>query len=248
MSEKVKYPFLDFLKISLISFIVPLYICLLIFLLFEFIVMELFQFSTIFHILSLAILFLGLYYLYLILLIEFVALWVRKWNKRSPPQQGVFKRELDDFSKPEAIMLKYYHKRGFIIKFPIWLSSKSPFPWLVNRALRRIGHNKLSNNVIYCDAYVGLEFTIIGDNTFFYPTSTISSHAVNSIFGKISIIKIIFGNNTIFYPGVVAGPGVITLDKNTFLPNSVLPKNWRSKIEEAQFQGSPARRIPVKDE
>jgi hypothetical protein len=170
---------------------------------------------------------------------------VRIWNKKSPPAEGVFKRVLEDEDSKEGKMMKYYHKRGFIIKFPMWLTSKSPFPWLVNRVLRRVSHNNLGKNVIYCDAYVGLEFTELGDNAFIYPTSALSSHAVNTIFGKISIMKITMGKNTTLYPGIIMGPNALTTDNNVIFPNTVLHKNWRGKPNKFYYQGSPGRPIDV---
>jgi len=247
-SEKtVELPALDFFKINFISFLVPLYICLGIFLLFEFGFIRTFSVPLIVHLFSLSILLILLYYVYIIILIEFVALWVRYWNKKSPPRQGVFARELKDLTSSEGIMMKYYHKRGFIIKFPIWLTSKSPFPWLLNRVLRKIGHNKIGKNVIYCDGYAGLEFTDLGDNTFIYPTSALSSHAVNTIFGKITMMEMKLGKNTTVYPGSIVGPNAITTNNNVIYPNTVLHKNWRGKPGKFYYQGSPGRPIDVEN-
>ena len=239
----VELPVLDFFKINFISFLVPLYICLGFFLLFEYGFIIPLSIPLEIHFLMLPGFLFVLYFLYLILLIEFTALWVRRWNKKSPPAEGVFKRVLEDNDSKEGKMMRYYHKRGFIIKFPMWLTSKSPFPWLVNRALRRIGHNKLGKNVIYCDAYVGLEFTELGDNVFIYPTSALSSHAVNTIFGKISMMKIIMGKNTTLYPGIIMGPNALTTENSVIFPNTVLHKNWRGKPDKFYYQGSPGRPI-----
>jgi len=244
--QVVELPALDFFKINFISFLVPLYICLGIFLLFEYGFVNLFSIPISIHFLFLPGFLLLLYYLYLVLLIEFTAYWARRWNNKSPPKQGVFKRVLDDLNSEEGKMMKYYHKRGFIIKYPMWITSKSPFPWLVNRALRKIGHNKIGKNVIYCDAFVGLEFTDLGDNVFFYPTSALSSHAVNTIFGKITMMEIKLGKNTTFYPGVIAGPNAVAEDDNVIFPNTVLHKNWRGKPEKRYYQGSPGRPIEIK--
>ena len=243
--QVVELPALDFFKINFISFLVPLYACLAVFLLFEYGFIIFFSIPLFYHILLLPVVFLFLYYLYLILLIEFSAIWVRKWNKKSPPIEGVFRRVLDDVQGEEGKMIKYYHKRGFIIKYPMWLTSKSPFPWLVNRTLRRVSHNKLGKNVIYCDSYVGLEFTDLGDDVFIYPTSALSSHAVNTIFGKISIMTIKLGNETTFYPGIIAGPNALTTDKNVIFPNTVLHKNWRGKPNQLYYQGSPGKPIEI---
>jgi len=237
----VELPAADFFKINFICFLVPLYLCLCFFLLFEYFIINLFSIPPFIHFLILPGFFVLLYYLYLITLIEVSALWVRRWNKKSPPQQGVFTRVLDDINSPEGKMIKYYHKRGFIIKYPMWLTSKSLFPWLVNRTLRRISHNKIGKNVIFCDAYVGLEFTDVGDNVFIYPSSGYSSHAVNSIFGKLTILEVKFGEYTTLYPGIIAGPNAITEANNVIYPNSILHKNWRGKSGKYYYQGNPAR-------
>ncbi|MFX1376644.1 MAG: hypothetical protein ACFFA0_12610 [Promethearchaeota archaeon] len=241
----VELPAFDFFKINFISFLVPFYVCLGLFLLFEYFFINLFSISILIHFLTLPGFLFLLYYIYLIILIEFSAIWTRSWNKKSPPQQGVFARVLDDINSPEGKLIKYYHKRGFIIKFPMWLTSKSPFPWLVNRTLRRISHNKIGKNVIYCDAYVGLEFTDIGDNTFIYPSTGLSSHAVNTIFGKITMLEIKLGENTTIYPGDIIGPNAITEDNNVIYPNTVLHKNWRGKTGKLYYQGSPGRPIEI---
>ncbi|MFX0146812.1 MAG: hypothetical protein ACFE8E_03575 [Candidatus Hodarchaeota archaeon] len=243
----VKLPALDFFKINIISFLVPLYVCLGLFLLFEYGLIDLvLGFDNVLHIIILPGFLFLLYYIYLILIIEFTALWTRRWNKKYPPEQGVFARVLDDPNSPEGKMIKYYHKRGFIIKLPMWLTSKSPFPWLVNRTLRRVGHNKIGKNVIYCNSYVGLEFTDLGDNVFFYPTSGLSSHEVNTIFGKITMMEIKISKNTTFYPGDIMGPNALTTENNVIFPNTVLHKNWRGKPNEFYYQGSPGRPIEIK--
>ena len=244
--QTVDLPALDFFKINFLSVIIPVYPCLGIFLLFEYFFITLFSIPLFIHILLLPPFLLALYYLYLIFLIEFTTLWASYWHRKSPPVQGVFKRVLDDVKSPEGKLIKYYHKRGFIIKYPMWLTSKSMWPWLVNRTLKKIGHNKIGKNVIYCDGYVGLEFTDVGDNVFIYPTSALSSHAVNSIFGKITMLEIKLGKNTTFYPGIIAGPNAVTSDNNVIFPNTVLHKNWRGKPGVFYYQGSPGKPIEVK--
>ncbi len=244
--QTVELPALDFFKINFICFLVPLYVCLGLFLLFEYGFINLFSIPDIVHLILLPLFLFSLYYIYLIILIEFTALWVRNWNKKSPPKEGVFPRVLTNVKSEEGQMMKYYHKRGFIIKFPLWLTSKSPFPWLINRSLRRISHNKIGKNVIFSDAYAGLEFTDIDDNTFIYPTSALSSHAVNSIFGKITILEVKIGKNNTLYPGIIMGCGASTTDNNVIYPNTVLHKNWRGKPGKFYYQGSPGRPIEIK--
>ncbi|MFX1381478.1 MAG: hypothetical protein ACFFBP_03470 [Promethearchaeota archaeon] len=242
-SQTIEFGVWYFFSLNLISFLVPFYTCLGLFLLFEFFIISIDLISSVIHFLLLPGFLLFLYYLYLIILIETAAIFTRRWNKKSPPKQGVFKRDFKDKKSEIGRIIHYYHKRGYIIKFPMWLTSKSPFPWLINRTLRRIGHNKIGKNVIYCDAYVGLEFTEIGDNTFIYPTSALSSHEVNSIFGKLSMLEIKIGQNNVLFPGTVVGPGVLTENNNLFYPATILPKNWRGVSGKLKYQGSPGRPI-----
>ncbi|TFF90504.1 MAG: hypothetical protein EU548_02680 [Promethearchaeota archaeon] len=248
MEEKktVELPVLDFFKINLLSFVLPLYPCLGLFLLYLYLFVIIYPLELIVHLFIIPSLIVFLYYLYLILLVEFTAFWASRWYKKSLPKQGVFQRVLDDLNSEEGKMMKYYHKRGFIIKLPVWLCAKSMFPWLLNRALRRIGHNKIAKNVIYCDAYAGLEFTNLGENSFIYPTSALSSHAVNTIFGKITMLEIKLASNTTLYPGIIAGPNVVTEKNYVIFPNTVLHKNWRGKSNAFYYQGSPGKPVERK--
>ncbi|MFX1237540.1 MAG: hypothetical protein ACFFAS_13385 [Promethearchaeota archaeon] len=236
-----------FFFLSFFCFMIPFYVCLAIFLCYAYIFNSVLKISLEFQLLLLPGVLFFLYYVYLILLIEIAALWTRRWNKRSPPKEGTFERDFTALKNKTEMgkILNYYHKRGFIIKYPMWLTSKSPFPWLVNRTLKRIGHNKIAKNVIYCDAYVGLEFTDIGENTFIYPTSVLSSHEVNSIFGNLNILEIKLEKDNIIFPGTVVGPAAKTEEGNVFLPHSMLPKGWRGVEGKKFYQGTPTRPVEI---
>ena len=97
--------------------------------------------------------------------------------------------------------------------------------------------------MIYSDAYVGLEFTDIEDNVFIYPTTALSSHAVNTIFGKITMLEIKIGKNNTLYPGIIMGCGALTTENSVIYPNTVLHKSWRGKPGKFYYQGSPGRPI-----
>lgn len=125
--KTVELPALDFFKINILSFIIPLYVCLGLLLLFEYFIIITFSIPLIFHLLLLPGMILLLYFVYLMILIEFATFWVKRWHKKSPPKEGVFKRVLAEVNSEEGRMMKYYHKRGFIIKYPMWLTSKSLF-------------------------------------------------------------------------------------------------------------------------
>lgn len=246
-NQIVELPITEFVGINFITAMVPFYICLVIFLGALYLFVEFLSLSLVYLSFIFPVLVFILYHLYILLMIEVCALWVRIWNKKSPPRQGAFRRVLDDVKSAEGKMLKYYHRRGFIIKFPVWLSSKCPFPWMLNRALRRIGHNTIDKNVIYCDGFPGLELTTLKKNSFIYPSSAISSHSVQSIFGKITIKEVVIGKNAVLYPGCIAGPGAQMEDNFILHPNSGLPKDWRGNKESTHYIGMPGRPIEEKE-
>ncbi len=238
--QTVELPVLTYFGLNMLSFVIPLYPCMGLFLLYLFIT-NILSVEIIWMFLFIPSLFLLLLYIYIILLIEFAAILVRRWNKKSPAQEGVFPRMFIDKETPETRLIKYYHLRGFIIKFPVWLSGKSPFPWLLNRALRRIGHNKIGKNVIMEDVFVGLEFTDIQDNVFMYPSTAVSSHSVNSIFGWLNMFVVKINENSVIYPGNISGCGAL-IDKNyVIFPNTVIHKHWKGRPNELFYQGSPGK-------
>ena len=243
--KTVELPVLTYFGLNFISFILPLYPCMSLFLLYLYI-MNLFSIDVLWIIFFSPSVLLVLLYFYILILIEFAAMLVRRWIKKSPPEEGIFSRVFLEQETIDTRRIKYYHLRGFIIKFPVWLSSKSPFPWLVNRTLRRIGHNKIGNNVIMEDVFVGLEFTNIEDNVYIYPTGAVSSHSVNSIFGKLNIFEILINENSIIYPGNISGPGAHIDREYVILPNTVIHKHWKGKEDTYYYQGSPGRPIEYK--
>jgi len=102
----IELPIFDFFKINFISFLVPFYVCLGFFLLFEYSFIIPLSIPLDIHLLILPGFLFFLYFLYLTLLIEFTALWVRKWNKKFPPTEGVFKRVLEDNDSKEGNMAR----------------------------------------------------------------------------------------------------------------------------------------------
>ncbi|MBY9007927.1 MAG: hypothetical protein KGD63_14390 [Candidatus Lokiarchaeota archaeon] len=247
-NKRVELPMHEFFFINFISYIIPLYFCVGLVILLEYFLLFIVSIDFSLHLIILPPILLSIYYLFIIFFIELAAFWVRRWNRKNQPKVGIFKRVLDNKESEEGRLIQYYHRRGFILRSCIWLSSKSPFPWLVNRALRKVGHNKIGKNVIYCNSYVGLEFTELGDNTFFYPTSLVSSHSVESIFGKLSLHEVKIGKNTIIYPGITIGPGAQTKENDVIYPNSLLHKNWRGIEDKAYYQGVPAKPLNCEKE
>ncbi|MBN1216356.1 MAG: hypothetical protein JXA99_13055 [Candidatus Lokiarchaeota archaeon] len=246
LQKRVELPIHEFFIINFVSYMIPLYFCIGIIIYIEYFLLFILSIDLLLHLIIFPSIILLIYYLFIIVFIELASFWIKRWNKKVQPKVGVYKRVLDNKESEEGELIRYYHRRGFLLRLCIWVSSKSPFPWLLNRALRRVGHNRIGKNVIYCNSYVGLEFTDLGDNCFFYPTSLVSSHSVESIFGKLSLHEIIIKKNTIVYPGNTIGPGSQTKENDVIYPNSLLHKNWRGSKNNSYFQGVPAKPINEK--
>ncbi len=185
----------------------------------------------------------GAILLWIFLVIEFAAAITRYWRKKSPPVEGIFHRTFKE-GNVEDERLKFYHDRGYIIKFPVWLASKSPFPWLLRRALIRIGHsNKIGKDVTFMDSIPGLEFTTIKDGVTYYPGSSTASHVVDSVFGNLTIKKLVLEENAAVFPHVIIGPGVHLEENKALLPRSAGIKDWKSKEGKKYYSGSPGRPI-----
>ncbi|MFX1601174.1 MAG: hypothetical protein ACFFB6_11310, partial [Promethearchaeota archaeon] len=66
LEKTVELPALDFFKINFLSFLIPLYVCLGLFLLFEYGFINFLLIPPIIHLILLPVVFLILYYIYLI--------------------------------------------------------------------------------------------------------------------------------------------------------------------------------------
>jgi hypothetical protein len=162
------------------------------------------------------------------------------WNRKSPPTEGLFYRT---FSKKDVAdpRIKYYHYRGFIIKNPLWYASKSPFPWLINLVLTKVGHNVIDKSVIYIDAAPSLEFTTVKKNAVVMMGVLYSSHVIDSLYGNLTIKRVIIGENAILYPNSVFAPGT-TIDKNcNMLPHTMTPKDFKTDENKKFYNGTPAK-------
>ncbi len=183
----------------------------------------------------------GIAYTYIYVCVVLTAAWIHRWNRQCPPSEGKFNRNFTEKGLVDH-RIEYYHRRGFAIKWPIWVTSKSPFPWLVNWCLRR-NDNKLGKNVLFDNSFVPLELCETADNVYFGPGSAASAHTVNAIFGDLLILHLNIGKNVVFGSNTVCGPGVEVSPNLTFLPNSALVARWKDKTGSFFFAGVPARPI-----
>ncbi len=202
---------------------------------------NIFQISTFLQIVLLPLLFLANYFLYIWSITFASKLLHLFYNKQSPPQQGVFSRTFKDGNVSNPI-LHYYHLRGFLNKWPVWVAKKSLFPWTLNYVLRIMAGNKISKNFMYGDVYVGLELTDLRDGGVIMDGGIISSHVVDSLYGNLTIKECHMNKNAVMMPNSVMTPGG-NIDSNMVLgPNAFLPKEWVISDPQHQFiYGVPAK-------
>ncbi|MBN2157516.1 MAG: hypothetical protein JW776_15830 [Candidatus Lokiarchaeota archaeon] len=185
----------------------------------------------------------GAILLYIFLVIEFATFITRRWTKNLLPIEGVFHRTFKE-GNIEDENLKYYHDRGYIIKFPVWLAYKSPFPWLIKRVLTRVGYaNVIGKDVTFMETIPTLEFATIRDGVCYYPGSASASHVVDSIFGNLTIKKVMIDENATVFPHTIIGPGVHLDKNNTLMPRSAAIKDWKGISNKNYYSGSPGKPI-----
>lgn len=143
---------------------------------------------------------------YIFLTTLFSRVPVHYWEKISPPVQGVFNRGFGekDIADPR---LHYYHLRGFVYKWPVFLAKKSFCPWMLNYALRTVGKNKIHRDAYYMENFPALEETDLGEHFACMHGSTLSSHVVDSLYGNLTIKKVTAEPYATMQPHSITAPG-----------------------------------------
>ncbi len=181
------------------------------------------------YVLTAPIMFLANYWGYRFLMIKLTKLVTDHYERQSPSREGTFERK---FSKKKAGMeskvLRYYHLRGFAYKYPVFITKKSLFPWLVNYALNQMANNEISKNATYGDAFVGLELTKLSDGTIIMDGTAISSHVVDSLFGSLTIKKVKLEENAVVSSLTAVAPGTVVCKNNKVGPRSFCTKDWKA--------------------
>jgi acetyltransferase-like isoleucine patch superfamily enzyme len=239
--NEVQLPKIPFMFITLYQSLFPLSIIIAL----DYILLYFFSYIHLFsliEIILIPILFILNSYLSIFLLSKF-SRWLNKYyEKKSPPKEGTFARSFKngDIENPS---LQYYHRRGFVYKWPVWVAKKSIFPWMINFILRDMSDNIIDNDFMYGDAFVGLEMTKLESGGVIMEGGIISSHIVDSIYGNLTIKKAILGENAIISANSIATPGVEIHSGKTLGPNAFAPKNTIIDDSEAQLiWGIPAKK------
>ena len=165
------------------------------------------------------------------------------FDKKSPPKQGTFARTFSNGNVSD-ISLHYYHLRGFLYKWPVWIAKKSIFPWSVTYVLRDMADNKISRDFMYGDVYVGLEMTNLNKGAVIMDGGIISSHVVDSLYGNLTIKECTLDNYSIMLPNSVITPGVRIKNEMSLGPNAFVPKSWIITNEHYNFiYGVPSKQL-----
>ena len=204
-NKEIKLPRMVFWYINVYQFCFPIFILMgmgyAIHFLYEF-----FDIGILYRII-LGGLYLPLFYSVYIWLMAVCCHWLNFYfEKKCPPREGVFSREFkgNNVANPEV---HYYHLRGFLYKWPVFIAKKSIFPWMVNYTLRKVGGNRIHRDAQYGDCFVGLEYTEIGKQAVMMDGSGLSSHVVDSLFGSLSLQTIHIGNRATLHSNLIVAPG-----------------------------------------
>ena len=117
----------------------------------------------------------------------------------SPPREGVFKRDENDKD------YLFWNLRNIVKKWPLFINSSNPLPWLKNRFVLRFFGVKIGKNGISNNSWISSEFVNIGKNVIIGMGSTLLSFGIeqeNFILKKIIVEDdALIGAKCIIMPG-----------------------------------------------
>jgi hypothetical protein len=174
----------------------------------------------------------------------FIIAVITRWfwsysEKKSPSKSGIIPRNIPSKT------LNYYHFRSFIIKYPKNVFSRGPFPWLLKWMYNFVGTNKIGKGTSMEEQLAGDRFVEIGEDTYLGTFPSISSHAVEGVFGNISFAKIKIGNNVTAAGFNCFGPGTVIGDNSWWLPMTGATK-YNTLKGNSYYFGTPLRKIFTK--
>ncbi|MBD3194438.1 MAG: hypothetical protein GF317_05235 [Candidatus Lokiarchaeota archaeon] len=203
---------------------------------------NIFSFERILHLILVPVIFVSIYLLHLFFVALFTRWFYRFADKRGP-NEGVFDRNLNKESK----ILDYYHFRSFLFKYPIYVFTRSPFPWLINWELRFLGSNKIGKGTVIEESFLHSHIDF-GRNNYLGTYTHITNHLVDGVYGKenLTFYGPKLGDNVIFESLTGALPGTEVNDNSTFLPIGSTVK--LDKLNgDAIYSGFPARKLNEKE-
>jgi acetyltransferase-like isoleucine patch superfamily enzyme len=187
----------------------------------------------------------ALYFIYLGVTVLVTHAFLQHYEKKSPAMPRVLKRQFKDKNHPDYILLHYYHLRGAIVKYSLWITQKCPFPSLLARVLHYYGHNEIGKRVMYENCFPGLEFTRIGDNVVMEVGTALSTHVVESLYGNLVIARVSVDADAVVGINSVVGPGITVAAGFQMGDNNMAYRNWplvkQPGNDSTFFNGSPSK-------
>jgi hypothetical protein len=236
---EVKIPFGEFAWLTIYQGVVP-YIPPLIFGIAYVLLWVYVPQLTLLWILVIPFIFIGIYYIYIQSLSFFTNFFMKRWNKISPPEEGTFDRKFSG-NDAEDERIQYYHKRGFMIKRPVFFSKKSMFPWTVHDILNKLGGNEIHPDAMYLDSFVGLEHIKLEPGFVGGDGIVLSSHVVDSIFGNLTIAGCHCEKNSVMATNSIMAPGSHLSENTHLVALSFAIKGQKSEAKDLYLIGIPAK-------
>jgi acetyltransferase-like isoleucine patch superfamily enzyme len=184
------------------------------------------------------ILFIALYLLHLFFVALFTRFFYKLTNSRGA-SQGIYDRNLDASSKA----LDYYHFRSFLMKYPVFAFSRSPFPWLLNWELRFIKSNQIGKNTVLEETFLHSHIDF-GKNCYLGTSSHITNHLVDGVYGSenLTFVGVSIEDNSVLNTITGGLPGTEIGKNSTLLPSCTTIKF--DKIgSNGIYAGFPAKKL-----
>ena len=231
--DRVQLPRMPFFYINVYQFCTPLLLLLGI----DLLVLKFYQILAVpitIQILLLPGIFILNYFIYIWSMSKACRLLNKYYEHKSPSTEGVYAREFKDGNVTDPA-IHYYHLRGFMYKWPVWMAKKSIFPWLVNFVLRDMAGNNIDKDAMYGDTYVSLEFTNLEAGSVIMEGVVLSSHVVDSVFGNLTLKHVTVQNNGVMHANSTMAPGGNISSGIALGPRAFVPKHYVMKSEDSQF-------------
>ncbi|MFW9948907.1 MAG: DapH/DapD/GlmU-related protein, partial [Candidatus Thorarchaeota archaeon] len=186
------------------------------------------------------IIFISIYLLHLFFVALFTKFFYKIADKRGP-SQGIYDRNLDASIRA----LDYYHYGSFLMKYPIFVFSRSPFPWLLNWELKFINSNKIGKGTVLEETFLHSHITF-GNNCYLGTSSHITNHLVDGVYGdeNLTFLGVEIGDNVILNAITGGLPGTKIGDDATLLPGCTTLK-YDKLMGKGVYEGFPARKLDL---
>lgn len=179
------------------------------------------------------------YLVHLLLVAVVLKIIFARTEKLEPSKPGIIPREKTNMA------LKYYHIRSFILRYPKWAFTKSPFPWLAVKLFNYVGTTKYGKGTTLEEQVCGEKYVTTGENCYFGVNGVLTSHLVEGSFGNVALFPLKIGKNVSLATFACIPPGTEIGDNVTMLPVSGCAKNDILKSNN-YYIGMPVRKVFTK--